>query len=177
MKKKYFGSKFYGSKLNTILLFVLIALVAVVILIMFLNKDIYIPSLKNNDKVVEIIDKTMPPVENPEMIQGRKDDLISFSIAPNSKVINIVSYRGIIKGGYFFEANILINVLDSNKKQVIKSNATATTEWMTTNPVEFEGYLDFSKAPKGNAYIEIHNDNASGLTENDKSILIPIIIE
>jgi hypothetical protein len=87
-----------------------------------------------------------------------------------------VSYRGIIKGAYFFEGNILINILDSNKKVLKKSNAVAKTDWMTSGPVDFEGNIDFSVGYKGSGYLEIHNDNASGLPENDKSILIPIII-
>ena len=53
----------------------------------------------------------------------------------------------------------------------------ATSEWMTAGPISFEGNIDFTGLPKGQAYFEIHNDNASGLPENDKSILIPIIIE
>ena len=41
-------------------------------------------------------------------ILGNKEDLISFSILPGSKVHGVMSYRGTVKGGYFFEANILI---------------------------------------------------------------------
>lgn len=41
-EKKYWGSKFYGSKLNTILLLVLIILMVVAILIMRQNKEIYL---------------------------------------------------------------------------------------------------------------------------------------
>ena len=110
-------------------------------------------------------------------ILGNKDDLISFSILPNTKVQGVVPYRGMITGGYFFEGNILVNVTDINKNIILKGNAMATTEWMTERPVNFEGNIDFSLLPKGGAYIEIHNDNASGLPENDKSVLIPIIIE
>ncbi len=109
-------------------------------------------------------------------ILGNKDDLISFSIAPYNKVHGILSYRGEIKGGYFFEANILINILDGNKKVLKKSNAVAKSEWMTSGPVSFEGNIDFTGLPKGFGYFEIHNDNASGLPENDKSVLIPITI-
>ncbi|MEI7765737.1 MAG: hypothetical protein WCI93_04120, partial [bacterium] len=82
----------------------------------------------------------------------------------------------VIKGAYFFEGNILINILDSNKKTLKSSNAVAKTDWMTIAPVSFEGNIDFTDLPKGSAYFEIHNDNASGLPEKDKSILIPIII-
>ncbi len=176
MKKKHLGLKINRHNAKAMLLVALVVLIVFTFVLAFLKSKISNTGLAD-DKKVEIIDKTMPKVENPGLIQGNKDDLISFSITPNTRVSKVVSYRGVVKGGYFFEANILVNVLDLNKKKVIQSNAIATTEWMTAGPVDFEGYLDFSKAPKGNGYIEIHNDNASGIPENDKSILIPIIIE
>jgi len=110
-------------------------------------------------------------------ITGNINDLVSFSILPNTKVSGILSYKGIIKNAYFFEANILINILDNDKNLLLASNATATSDWMTVEPVAFEGNIDFTTLPKGLAYLEIHNDNASALPENDKSVLIPIIIE
>ncbi|MEK7113622.1 MAG: hypothetical protein AAB873_02215, partial [Patescibacteria group bacterium] len=88
-----------------------------------------------------------------------------------------IVYNGIVKGGYFFEANILINILDVDKKVLRQSNAIATTEWMIAGPVSFAGSLDIKGLPLGLAYLEIHNNNASGLPEHDKSILIPIVIE
>jgi hypothetical protein len=110
-------------------------------------------------------------------ILGNKEDLISFSILPGSKVHGVMSYRGTVKGGYFFEANILVGITDANKNMILQSNAHATSDWMTADPVNFEGYIDFSIIPKGPAYLEIHNDNASALPENDKKILIPVIVE
>ena len=53
----------------------------------------------------------------------------------------------------------------------------ATTDWMTAGEISFEGNIDFTNLPKGKAYFEIHNDNPSDIRANDKSILIPIIIE
>lgn len=110
-------------------------------------------------------------------ILGNKEDLVSFSILPGSKVHGVMSYRGAVKGGYFFEANILVGITDVNKNMILQSNAHATSDWMTSEPVNFEGYIDFSIIPKGPAYLEIHNDNASALPENDKKILIPVIVE
>jgi hypothetical protein len=110
-------------------------------------------------------------------ISGNRSDLISFSVPAGGKVSGVVSFRGVVKGGYFFEANILVNILDQNKNLIKQSNAIAMTDWMTTEPVTFEGSIDFGGLPKGRAYIEIHNDNASGLPENNKNILIPIVIE
>jgi hypothetical protein len=83
----------------------------------------------------------------------------------------------VLKGGYFFEGNVLINILDANKKVIKASNAIALSDWMTSEAVDFKGTIDLTGLPSGKAFFEIHNDNASGLPENDKSILIPIIIE
>jgi hypothetical protein len=162
-------NEFFGSKLNTVLLFVLIILMVIAIRMMLQNKELYLPILGQNQE--QKIDTVV------FQISGNKDDLVSFSILPNSKVHGVVSYRGVVKGGYFFEGNILINILDINKNSLKKSHADATTDWMTAGPVNFEGNIDFSLLQKGPAYLEIHNDNASGLPENDKSIFIPIIIE
>ncbi|MEI6581154.1 MAG: hypothetical protein WCO07_03225 [bacterium] len=168
-------NKFFGSKFNSVLLLVLIILIVIAVCIMFRGGKDYF-NFSQKQAPIEVIDKTQIPIPKVGLL-GNKDDLISFSIWPKAKVHGIVSYRGAIKGGYFFEANILINILDSNKKVLKRSNGVAKTDWMTTSPVEFEGNIDFTGLPNGPAYFEIHNDNASGLPENNKSVLIPIIIE
>lgn len=155
------------TKFGKIILIILI-IIFVFIIVYFLQKKPVAEAPIIEDKKEEI---------NLEIL-GNKDDLISFSIVPGAKMPNgILSYRGSIKGGYFFEGNILINILDANKNLLKASNAMAIGEWMTEGPVEFEGNIDFTDLPKGEAYFEIKNDNASGLPENDKSILIPILIE
>lgn len=138
---------------------------------------------KNSNKTVKspsFIEEPVSTVVGPAVLTGAgtdtAKDLSAFSTIPGSKVHGILSYRGTISGGYFFEGNILINVLDANKKVLKNSNAVAKTEWMTSGPVDFEGNIDFTNIAKGPAYLEIHNDNASGLPEKDKSVLIPITI-
>ena len=160
---------FFGSKLNTALLLVLIILMVFALRIMLQDREKYFPEFtQNKDKVESTATYG---------VLGNKDDLVFLTILPNTKVHGILSYRGVVKGGYFFEGNILINILDSNKKVLKRSNAVAKSDWMTAGPVNFEGNIDFTGLAKGPAYFEIHNDNASGLPENDKSILIPIVIE
>lgn len=110
-------------------------------------------------------------------ILGNESDLVFLSIVPNSKVSGVLNLTGEIKGGYFFEGNILVNVLDINKNVLKKGYGTATTDWMTAGPVSFTTSVDFTGLSAGPAYLEIHNDNASGLPENDKSIQIPIVIQ
>ena len=155
---------------------IIIVLVSIGILLIIVSVFLSRPFCSIDDNFPQRTGQNMSIIENKYMIEGNKDDLVSLSIWPDTKVSGIRSFRGSVKGGYFFEGNILINILDSNKNVLRNSNAMATTEWMTADPVEFEGYIDFTTLPKGPAYFEIHNDNASGLPENDKSILIPIII-
>ncbi|MDQ5954212.1 MAG: hypothetical protein QG583_140 [Patescibacteria group bacterium] len=156
-------NNFFGSKLNSVLLLILIVLMIFALRIMLKDKATYLPVLEQN----------VPA----RVTEGKTADLVSFSILPNTEVSGILSYRGSIKGAWFFEANIQINILDANKNVIKASNAVAKTEWMTVEPVEFEGNIDFTGLTKGPAYFEIHNDNPSGLPENDKFIQIPIIIK
>lgn len=114
--------------------------------------------------------------EIPEIL-GNKADLISCSVQPGASVSGDLKFSGIVKGGYFFEGNIVINILDQNKKVLKTSHGNAITEWMTADPVSFMGSINLIGLPAGAAYFEIHNDNASGLPENDKSILIPVVIQ
>ncbi len=144
------------------------AIALIILGVIFFNKKAAAPVIQNTNDMA-VLDKSQ--------ILGNKDDLVSFSILPNTTVRGVVSYRGAVKGGYFFEANILVGVTDANQKIIRQSNAVATSDWMTAEPVEFEGNIDFNGLPRGKAYIEIHNDNASGLPENDKKILIPIFID
>lgn len=145
-----------------IIIFIVILLFAVVLTI----------TKKANAPVVET------PQNNADIgILGNGADLVYLSILPKAKVSGILDLTGEVKGGYFFEANILVNILDSNKNVLKQGHGTATTDWMTADPVTFTAAIDFTDLSKGPAYLEIHNDNASGLPENDKSILVPIIIE
>ena len=155
------------SKIRILIIVIIIVLLAIIFLF---TKKVNAPVVENNNIIIKQENKNIE-------ILGNKLDLVSFSIIPGSKVSGVMSYRGSVKGGYFFEANILINILDMNKKVLKTSNAVATSNWMTAEPVLFEGNIDFTRLTKGPAYFEIHNDNASGLPENDKSILIPIIIK
>ncbi|MFM7088251.1 MAG: Gmad2 immunoglobulin-like domain-containing protein [Candidatus Paceibacterota bacterium] len=158
---------------KTILFFGFLMVLAIVVFL--LQREIPVaesPVIEN-----PIVDTTMPGEYDTTLVSGNKSDLVYLSIAPNTVVPKgILSYRGSVKGAYFFEANILINILDANLNVLKASNAVATTEWMTADPVEFEGNIDFTGLPAGQAYFEIHNDNASGLPENDKFIRIPILI-
>ena len=145
---------------KTLKILLIIALILVVVLIVFFKGG-----KTSNDKNVV-----------PEII-GADKSVVSLSVEKGSEVSGIMAITGSAPGNYFFEGNIIVNILDANKKVLRNGNGNAKTDWMTSGQVGFDAVLDFSGLKKGNAYIEIHNDNASGLPENDKSVLIPIIIK
>lgn len=172
-------NNFFGSKLNSILLLVLIILMIITLCVMFQNKETYLPLFQKEIPVV--VDNTQEKI--PENIKnsilGNKEDLVSFSIWPNTKVHGIVSYRGIIKGGYFFEASFGTKILDLNRNVLKSSYSITKSDWMNAGPIPFEGNIDFTGLPKGPAYILLAQDDPSGGESGliPREVLIPIIIE
>ena len=157
-------NEFFGSKLNTVFLLILIVLMIVAIRVMLLNREFYLHPFAQPEQVSY-------------QIYGNTQDLVSFSITPGQKVSGVVKFTGVLKGGYFFEgAKIPFNVVSLDQTILKTGNALPTSEW-TKDPVSFSGTIDFTSLPKGVADIRINNDNASGLKKNDKNILIPVIIE
>ncbi|MFA6524431.1 MAG: Gmad2 immunoglobulin-like domain-containing protein [Candidatus Paceibacterota bacterium] len=182
------------------LLLVIVVVVALGGTVYFLNKkttepvvnDVSIPTAEDNviitDDSVNINQDTVntntpnkpststKPIANVSVL-GNKSDLVSFSIPVGSIVTGVVQANGSVRGGYFFEGNIIVRILDSSKSVLRTTYGTATSAWMTIDPVTFNTTLDFTGLVAGPGYIELHNDNASGLPENDKSILIPVVIQ
>ncbi len=116
---------------------------------------------------------------NPQValeITGNKDDLVSFSIPTGSKVSGKIDATGVLKGAYFFEANIRVNILGATQNLLKAGNGTATADWMNNGPIPFTTTLDFTGLPTGPGFIQIMNDNPSGDPINDKSIYIPVVI-
>ena len=169
------------SKIITFLIIIVVIFLAVFLFLAGNKKTVLVP-------VNDVVDNTVVPVNtnpttsttttNPtnNTITIKNVDLVSFSIAPISQVSGVMNVTGTVKNGYFFEGNIILNILDSNKNLLKTGHGTATIDWMTSGPVSFDATLDFTGLPTGPGYIQIHNDNASGLPEYDKSILIPVII-
>jgi len=154
---------FFGSKLNTVLLLILILLMIGAIYLMLQNREVYLHPLQTAQADYEIY--------------GDKTDLISFSILPGQEVSGNVNFTGQLSGGYFVKGgNITVNVVTLSQQVLERGFGTPTSD-STKDPVSFGGTIDFTKLPKGLADIRIMNDNESGLSKNDKDILIPINIE
>ncbi len=81
---------------------------------------------------------------------------------------------GKAKGSWFFEANMPVTLLDANKKVLTKIPLQAKGDWMTSDFVDFEGTLTFTKSETDTGTVIFENDNPSGLPENAKSFSVPV---
>ncbi len=151
-----------NKKSNKLVVFILIAAAAILLFVVLKPK-------------VEAPVVVTP--EEPAVVSGMKEDLISFSLLPGDRVSGMMNVTGTLQDAYFFEANIRVDILDEDMNTVKEGFGTATTDWMTTGPVSFQAMIDFTGLSSGPAFIAIRNDNPSGLSENDKEILVPVVIE
>lgn len=108
-----------------------------------------------------------------------KDNLIVVaSPIKDSEVSSPLSVAGRARGSWFFEGSFPILIQDSYGNIVAESHATAQGTWTSKDFVKFVGNLQFSNYIKGSkASLILKRDNPSGLTENDDSIVIPIILK
>lgn len=175
------------SQIITILIIIVVTLAIAILFLLGSGRIALSPTIiddvSNNivdtsGKTTDISQNNNEPTINTQIL-GNKADLVSFSIKPGQKVSSgEQKVTGTVKGGYFFEANILLRLLDSNKKVLSEGNGNAIGEWMTSGPVSFQANIDFTGLPIGPAFIEIHNDNPGWPDEGfNKSILIPVIIQ
>ncbi len=162
MQKQYW---FLNSKPITITLLIFIALIGIGLELI-------------NARTLPVKQNSISTIPEETQIEGNKEDLVSFSITPGQEVSGKVHATGMLSGGYFFEANVPISVLDEQKNVIFMVPGTGA-EWMTSKPVSFSVDFDFSKAPKGKGYIKITQDDPSGGESGlpIRSVLIPIVIK
>ena len=171
------------SKIITVLIIIIVVLVAVFFFLAGDKRTVISPinSISQNVSSIPSADdiNSLNIPAGDSRILGNREDLIASSVWPDAELHGLVSFNGSVKGGYFFEGNILINVLDANKKVLKLGHATAKTDWMTSGPVNFEGNIDLTGLPKGGAFLEIKQDDPSGGESGKmiKQILIPIFIK
>lgn len=90
-----------------------------------------------------------------------------------SVISSPVLIRGEAPGRWFFEANIVVRVIDEQGNVLGAGPGMATSDWMTIEPVPFEIILPFDVPTTDKGFIMIEADNPSG-APNPPSYKMPI---
>lgn len=120
---------------------------------------------------------TTTPAITPTIIAypaSAADDIKDLNIQPGGKMTSPFTLTG-SASGWYFEASFPVQLKDEQGKVIAEGPAQAQSDWMTSDFVPFKITLTFPAQQAGSkGTLILHNDNASGLPENDKSIEIPV---
>lgn len=105
-----------------------------------------------------------------------KTDLIRIDFPrPNQTVQSPLVITGQARGNWFFEGDFPIKLLDNNDAIIIQGYATAKSEWMTEDFVQFEAKIEFDNPATKKGVLVLEKDNASGLPEYADELRIPVV--
>jgi hypothetical protein len=123
-------------------------------------------------------EKTPPPTPPPPAGSASSTDLSDLiqvsSPLPNALVKSPIAVTGVARGNWYFEATFPITLVDANGKILAQQPVQAQGDWMTTEFVPFAINLAFAPSSATSGELILHNDNPSGLPQNDKEIRIPV---
>ncbi len=103
------------------------------------------------------------------------DKVVLAQPLPGATVASPLKVSGKARGPWFFEASFPIILKNQNGVVIAQGIAQAQGEWMTTDFVDFETTLTFTKPPAGQTgTLILQRDNPSGLPENDDSRQITV---
>lgn len=115
-----------------------------------------------------------PKYENGET-ENKKDEKIRlFDFEAGQTISSPLSIKGEAQGTWYFEASFPVRITDGNGNEIGLSYATALSDWMTEEFVEFESTINFTTPTTETGFLILEKDNPSGLPEHYDEIIIPI---
>ena len=119
------------------------------------------------EKVQEVAEKEKE-TENSDLI-------VVTNPLPQAEIKSPLEVRGKARGYWFFEANAPVKILDKDFNKIAESYIKAEGNWMTKDPVNFTGSINF-EAPNGEpGYLVFERANPSGRKENGGQYRIPVM--
>ncbi len=124
------------------------------------------------------VNETTGDLLAPEAKPATKDDLIVVtSPLPGATVSSPIKITGKARGNWYFEASFPITLTNWDGLIIAEGYATAQGEWMTTEYVPFTATLNYTlppETPYRRGFLILHKNNASGESQFDNAIEIPI---
>lgn len=107
---------------------------------------------------------------------GLSDQIEVSAPMPGATVASPLAVAGKARGSWYFEASFPAELKDASGATIAQGPAQAQGDWMTQEFVPFAVTLSFPAQPAGSrGTLVLHNDNPSGLPQNDKSVEIPVV--
>lgn len=131
----------------------------------------------NNKKAATSQGTVLPEVPAPQQTVTEE---VTVSAPLNGQTISSpLQVTGIAKGNWFFEGTFPMTLTTLDGKPIASGYVTAQGDWMTTDSVPFSGTLNFSvpvmlDGTHTPGYLILHNSNASGDPQFDKSVVIKV---
>ena len=102
-------------------------------------------------------------------------DIKINNLTIDQKISSPLIIKGEARGGWFFEGDFPVELVDSRGNIISKGFVTAEGEWMTDEIVSFSGELKFEKITNSTeGILRLRRDNPSGLPENEEVLEFPI---
>ncbi len=103
------------------------------------------------------------------------DKIILLEPLPGATVTSPLTVRGKARGSWFFEASFPVVLTDWDGHVLGQGIAQAQGDWMTTEFVDFEAVITFTKpASQTRGLLILKKDNPSGLPQYDDSRAITV---
>jgi hypothetical protein len=103
------------------------------------------------------------------------DMIVVDSPLPGATITSPLTVSGKARGGWYFEASFPVRLLDANGTVLAELPATAEGEWMTSEYVPFSATFSYQTPTTPTGTLVFHNDNPSGLPENDRQLDVPVV--
>jgi len=104
------------------------------------------------------------------------DRVVVATPMPGATLVSPAVVRGQARGGWFFEGEITLQLLDGERNVLARGFATAQANWMTNDFVPFEGTLTFESRPGvTEGVLVVKNNNPSDNRDLDEAMEIPVV--
>lgn len=111
-------------------------------------------------------------INQPEPTPPENNSIQISQPQPNQKISSPLKIQGTATL-WFFEAEFPITLVDSDGTKIATTQAVATEDWMTENPVPFSATLTFETNDTDGKII-FEKANPSGMADQDSSFELPV---
>lgn len=149
--------------------FIIVLLAALVLYVFMVRHN----QTENISIVATSTEELLGSSTTPTGVFTGNEEIKIANITPNQTIGNPVTITGAARGWYF-EASFPVRVLDANGVLLWEGPAQAQGDWMTSEFVPFKVVIAYKTPTTKTGTLVFHNDNPSGLPENDRSYTIPV---